>query len=71
MYRLILFVLCVIVVNSFKYHHFSSSLRRYSDVVGSRISKITMAMTMTMSPPPKVINVDNYNVKLSIWDTVI
>jgi len=61
MYRLILFVLCVIIVNSFKYHHFSSSLRRYSDVVGSGISKITMAMTMTMSPPPKVINVDKSN----------
>lgn len=64
MYRLILFALCVIIVNSFKYHYHlsssSSSLRRYrNDVANSKY--ITMAMTMSPPTTPKVVNVDKTN----------
>jgi len=55
MYRLILFVLCVIIVNSFK-HQYPSSLRRYKHVT-QQYNSLTMTVNPTTSGP-KVVNVD-------------
>lgn len=59
MYRLILFILCVVIVNSFKYQY-SASLRRYNNknVVNNKPQIVKMAMTLNPTSAPKIINVD-------------
>ena len=58
MYRLILFIVCVIIVNSFKYQY-SSSLRRYNKNVDIHKPQfVTMTMTLNPTSAPKVTNVD-------------
>jgi len=55
MYRLILFVLCVIIVNSFKYQY-PSALRRCKHAAIQQHTSLTMTLSPTSAP--KVINVD-------------